>query len=166
MRVLLLHAFPVDAEMLRGQDLVLEGRNAAAPSLYGRGSSFDEIAASLLAEFEGDLCLVGASFGGGCAFAMARQAPEVVRGILLAGAHAGPDQQLEQTANDPVSERQTLKRQTSVAHRPTLPARTTPSNSSLSTRARPRRNRRTSCGTHRLSQPPFGGAAAPARLCS
>jgi pimeloyl-ACP methyl ester carboxylesterase len=91
MRVLMLHAFPVDAEMWRRQELVLEGLHAVASSLYGRGNSFDEIAASLLAEFEDDLCLVGASFGGGCALAMARQAPERIRGILLAGAHAGAD---------------------------------------------------------------------------
>jgi hypothetical protein len=36
------------------------------------------------------------------------------------------NQQLEQTANDPVSERQTLKEQTSSTHLRTLPARTTP----------------------------------------
>src|SRR6266545_6845924 len=49
------------------------------------------------------------------------------------------NQQLEQTANDPVSEGQTLNQQTSTTHRPTLPARTTPGSSSLSTRARPSR---------------------------
>jgi len=32
------------------------------------------------------------------------------------------NQQLEQTADDPVSERQTLKQQTSSTHLPTLPA--------------------------------------------
>src|SRR6266540_4325870 len=41
------------------------------------------------------------------------------------------NQQLEQTANDPVNEEQTLKQQTSRTHRPTLPARTTPSYSPL-----------------------------------
>ena len=40
------------------------------------------------------------------------------------------NQQLEQTANDPVSEAQALKQQTSDTHRPTLPARTTPGTSS------------------------------------
>src|SRR6266498_1402598 len=45
---------------------------------------------------------------------------------------AKQNQQLEQTPNDPVSEGQTLKQQTSTTHRPTLPARTTPSNSPLS----------------------------------
>src|SRR5262249_39852230 len=43
------------------------------------------------------------------------------------------NQQLEQTASDAVSEAQTLKQQTSTTHRPTLPARTTPGTSSLST---------------------------------
>src|SRR6266508_3243707 len=54
------------------------------------------------------------------------------------------NQQLEQTPNDPVSEGQTLKQQMSDTHRPTLPARTTSSNSPLSNRARPHRGRRTS----------------------
>src|SRR6266487_5994582 len=42
------------------------------------------------------------------------------------------NQKLEQTANDPVSEAQALKQQTSGTHLPTLPARTTPSYSSPS----------------------------------
>src|SRR5439155_17373128 len=49
------------------------------------------------------------------------------------------NQQLEQTANDPVSEGQALKQQTSSTHLPTLPARTTPSYSSPSVRAREKR---------------------------
>jgi hypothetical protein len=49
------------------------------------------------------------------------------------------NQQLEQTANDPVSERQALKQQTSGTHLPTLPARRTPSYSSPSVRAREKR---------------------------
>jgi hypothetical protein len=50
------------------------------------------------------------------------------------------NQQLEQTANNPVSEGQTPKEQTSSMHLATLPARTTPSYSSLSVHARPRRS--------------------------
>ena len=35
--------------------------------------------------------VVGASMGGDCALAMARQQPDRVEAIVLAGAHAGPD---------------------------------------------------------------------------
>ncbi len=57
------------------------------------------------------------------------------------------NQQLEQTADDPVTERQALKQQTSGTHLPTLPARTTPSYSSPRF-ARGRSDARVS-GTHR-----------------
>src|SRR6266540_2209286 len=49
------------------------------------------------------------------------------------------NQQLEQTANDPVSKGQALKQQTLTTHLPTLPARTTPGYSSPSVRAREKR---------------------------
>jgi pimeloyl-ACP methyl ester carboxylesterase len=45
----------------------------------------------LLAELEGDLALVGASMGGYAALAMARQAPERVRALLLAGSRPDAD---------------------------------------------------------------------------
>src|SRR5713226_851736 len=62
------------------------------PSLYGRGSTMDAGASSILSELDpGSFVAVGASMGGGCALAMARQEPERVRAIVLAGAHAGPD---------------------------------------------------------------------------
>ncbi len=58
----------------------------------------------------------------------------------------------KQTANDPVSEGQTPKEQTSSTHLPTLPARTTPSYSSLSVHARPRRSGARVSGTHTLDR--------------
>jgi len=43
--------------------------------------------------------------GGGCAVAMARLAPERVRGIVLAGAHAGPDPPERRPAREEMLER-------------------------------------------------------------
>jgi pimeloyl-ACP methyl ester carboxylesterase len=51
----------------------------------------DAWASSLLGEIEGDFVVIGASMGGGCAVAMARQAHERIQAIALSGAHAGPD---------------------------------------------------------------------------
>lgn len=91
MRILLLHAFPYDPGMWDAQRPALEGHETIAPSLYGRGSSMDGWATSLLDELDGSFVVVGASMGGGCALAMARQQPDRVEAIVLAGAHAGPD---------------------------------------------------------------------------
>lgn len=87
----MLHAFPLDPAMWDAQRPVLEGHDVAAPTIYGRGNSMDAWATSILGEVEGSFVAVGASMGGGCAVAMARQQPERVEAIVLAGAHAGPD---------------------------------------------------------------------------
>jgi len=106
MRVLLLHAFPLDPSMWDAQRDVLAGHEVVAPSLYGRGNTMDLWAESLLAELTGPFdCCVGASMGGGCALALERQSPAFLRAIVLAGAHAGPDapgrqmQRLQQIAD-------------------------------------------------------------------
>ena len=91
MKVVLLHAFPLDASMWEPQREALAGYDVVAPTLYGRGPWLGAWAESLLAELDGELVLVGASMGGYCALAMARAAPERVRGLLLAGARAGAD---------------------------------------------------------------------------
>lgn len=91
MRILLLHAFPLDPAMWEHQRAVLDAHEVLAPSLYGRGNSMDAWARSLLDELDGSFVVVGASMGGGCAVAMARQQPARVEAIALAGAHAGPD---------------------------------------------------------------------------
>jgi pimeloyl-ACP methyl ester carboxylesterase len=90
-RVLLLHAFPLDPAMWDPQRPALEGREVLAPTIYGRGNSMDAWASSILGEVDGSFVAVGASMGGGCALAMARQEPERVEAIVLTGAHAGPD---------------------------------------------------------------------------
>ena len=77
--------------MWDAQRPVLEGHETIAPTMYGRGNSMDGWASSLLDEVDGSFAVVGASMGGGCALAMARQQPDRVEAIVLAGAHAGPD---------------------------------------------------------------------------
>jgi pimeloyl-ACP methyl ester carboxylesterase len=92
MRILLLHAFPLDPSMWDAQREIVAGHEVAAPSLYGRGNTMDLWAESLLGELTGPFdCCVGASMGGGCALALERHSPGFLRALVLAGAHAGPD---------------------------------------------------------------------------
>jgi pimeloyl-ACP methyl ester carboxylesterase len=86
--VVFLHALPLDERMWARQ---LEAFGGRAPRLYGRGRTMAAWAASVLEEVEGELVLVGASMGGYCALAMARQAPERVRGLVLTGSRADAD---------------------------------------------------------------------------
>src|ERR671930_1202279 len=89
MTVLLLHALPLDERMWESQrDAFGE---VVAPRLYGRGSSMAEWASGILEEVEGEFAAVGASMGGYCALEVARQAPERVRGLVLAGARVDAD---------------------------------------------------------------------------
>jgi 3-oxoadipate enol-lactonase len=90
-KVLLLHAFPLDKSMWKPQLAALAGHEVIAPRLYGRGKTMDEWADSIAGETEGDLAVVGASMGGYCALALARRAPERVRGLLLVGARPDAD---------------------------------------------------------------------------
>jgi pimeloyl-ACP methyl ester carboxylesterase len=89
--VLLLHAFPLDERMWEPQREALAGHDVVAPRLYGRGRSMDNWADSVAAELDGDAAVVGASMGGYCALALARRAPEHVRGLLLLGARPDAD---------------------------------------------------------------------------
>ena len=91
MKVLLLHAFPLDKGMWEPQRAALSGHEVVAPRLYGRGRTMDEWADSIAGETEGDLAVVGASMGGYCALALARHVPERVRGLLLVGARPDAD---------------------------------------------------------------------------
>ena len=93
MKVVLLHAFPLDERMWEGQRSVLDELDleAHAPRLYRLGPSIDEWAASVLGQVEGEVVAVGASMGGYVATAMAKLAPERVRGLVLAGSRAGAD---------------------------------------------------------------------------
>jgi pimeloyl-ACP methyl ester carboxylesterase len=89
--VLLLHAFPAGPELWEPQLEALVGYDVRTPNLVGRGESIDGWAEQLLAEIEGDLVPVGASMGGYCALAIAKRAPERLRGLVLVGSHASAD---------------------------------------------------------------------------
>jgi pimeloyl-ACP methyl ester carboxylesterase len=90
-QVALLHAFPLDARMWEPQLEALAHHEVVAPRLYGRGSTMDEWATSLLSELDDELVAVGNSVGGYLALALARAAPERVRALALVGARADAD---------------------------------------------------------------------------
>jgi 3-oxoadipate enol-lactonase len=90
-KILLLHAFPLDKQMWEPQRAALAGHEVVAPRLYGRGRTMDEWADSIAGETKGDFAVVGASMGGYCALALARRVPERVRGLLLVGSRPDAD---------------------------------------------------------------------------
>jgi pimeloyl-ACP methyl ester carboxylesterase len=92
MKVVLLHAFPLDERMWEPQRAVLGDHDVLAPNLYELGgNSVDGWAERLLRDLEDDFVAVGASMGGYVALAMARQTPGRVRGLVLAGARPNED---------------------------------------------------------------------------
>jgi len=92
MRILLLHALPLDERMWEPQLDALGPHTVEAPNLYALGgASMEEWATALLERVPGELVLVGASMGGYCALAVAQLAPERVRGLVLAGSRADAD---------------------------------------------------------------------------
>jgi pimeloyl-ACP methyl ester carboxylesterase len=91
-KVVVLHAFPLGPEMWAPQREALADHDVLVPSLYElEGNSVDGWAEQLLDQVDGELAVVGASLGGYVGLAMARLAPEQVRGLLLAGSRAGAD---------------------------------------------------------------------------
>jgi pimeloyl-ACP methyl ester carboxylesterase len=91
-KILLLHAMPLDERMWKPQLDALAGEDVEVPNLYDLGgASVDRWADALLASTEDDIAVVGASMGGYVALAMAREAPERVRGLLLVGSRVGAD---------------------------------------------------------------------------
>ncbi len=91
MKVLLLHAFPLDERMWEPQRAALAEHDVTALRLYGRGQTMDAWAGSVAGETEGELTIVGASMGGYCALALAARAPERLRGLLLFGSRPDAD---------------------------------------------------------------------------
>ena len=92
MKILLLHAMPLDERMWKPQLEALSGQDVEAPNLYDLGgASVDEWADKLLASTEDDVAVIGASMGGYVGLAMARKAPQRVRGLLLVGSRVGAD---------------------------------------------------------------------------
>jgi len=101
MKVVLLHAFPLDERMWDPQRDALAGHELVVPNLYDLGgNSIDSWATRILGETAGDLVLVGASLGGYVGLAMARQAPERVQAMLLAGSRASSDPPERRAARD------------------------------------------------------------------
>jgi pimeloyl-ACP methyl ester carboxylesterase len=90
-KVVLLHAYPLDERMWEPQLDALRVYEVVTPRLYGRGSTIDDYAPSVLADAEGELALVGASMGGYTALAMAHSEPARIRGMALVDARADAD---------------------------------------------------------------------------
>jgi pimeloyl-ACP methyl ester carboxylesterase len=92
MKVVLLHAFPLDERMWDLQLDALGGYDVETPNLYDLGgNSIEGWAVGVLQRVTGELAVVGASVGGLVGLAMARREPERVRGLVLAGSRAGAD---------------------------------------------------------------------------
>jgi pimeloyl-ACP methyl ester carboxylesterase len=101
MKVVLLHAFPLDERMWQPQREALAGYDAEMLNLYGLGgNSIEGWADRVLERVDGELAVVGASVGGYVGLAMARREPDRVRGLLLAGARAGADPPDRRVARD------------------------------------------------------------------
>ena len=91
MNVVLLHAFPLDEQMWAPQREALAGHDVSAPRLYGLGRTMDAWAARVLDSLTEPAVAVGASMGGYCALALARRAPERLRGVVLIGSRVDAD---------------------------------------------------------------------------
>ena len=88
MRLVLLHALPLDGRMWAKQMDLLPGATIA-PNLFRLGNSLEEWARAVVEQTEGDqLVVVGASVGGSCALEVAALVPDRVEAIVLAGAKA------------------------------------------------------------------------------
>lgn len=121
MKALLLHAFPLGPEMWAPQRDALEGHDIVAPNLYQlEGASIDEWAEQIFEEVDGEFAAVGASMGGYVALALARLAPQSVRGLFLAGSRAGADDAERKGARNAAIE--TLREDGVEAWAPNAPA--------------------------------------------
>jgi pimeloyl-ACP methyl ester carboxylesterase len=121
MKVVLLHAFPLDERMWEPQREALAGHDVEALNLYDLGgSSIDGWAERILEQVDGDPAVVGASVGGYVGLAMARREPDRIRGLLLAGARAGADSPERRAARDEAI--RTIREQGIEAWAPSAPA--------------------------------------------
>jgi pimeloyl-ACP methyl ester carboxylesterase len=121
MRVVLIHAFPLDERMWEPQLEALAGHDVSTPNLYDLGgNSVDGWAERILEQEDGELAVVGASVGGYVGLAMARRTPERVLGLLLAGARAGADPPERRAARDEAI--RTLREEGIEAWAPSAPA--------------------------------------------
>src|SRR6186997_1830764 len=103
--LLLLHAFPFDARMWKGQEPVFEeaGYEVIAPSLPGRDaadSTLSSWASRVLDLLPGDFIPVGVSMGGYLAFELWRQAPKRIPALVLADTRANADDEAGRVGRD------------------------------------------------------------------
>jgi pimeloyl-ACP methyl ester carboxylesterase len=121
MKVVLLHAFPLDERMWGPQRDALAGDDVEARNLYDLGgNSIAGWAERILDQVDGELAVVGASVGGYVGLAMARRKPDRVRGLLLAGSRAGADSPERRAARDEAI--RTIREQGVEAWTPSAPA--------------------------------------------
>jgi pimeloyl-ACP methyl ester carboxylesterase len=121
MKVVLLHAFPLDERMWEPQREALAEYEAETVNLYDLGgNSVEGWAERILERFTGELAVVGASVGGYVGLAMARSEPERVRGLLLAGSRVGADPPERRAARD--EQIRTLREEGIEAWAPAAPA--------------------------------------------
>ena len=104
MKVLLLHAFPLDARMWDSVRAALEeaGYETVAPDLPGPepDASMEAWGERVLGLVEGEFVPVGVSMGGYLAFELWRRAPERIRALVLANTRATPDTPEAREARD------------------------------------------------------------------
>lgn len=90
--VTLLPGLACDAELWRDQVPALASWGPVrVVDVHARSPDLPSMAATLLAEAEGDLVLCGTSMGGMLALEVLRQAPQRVRGLALLASSARPD---------------------------------------------------------------------------
>jgi pimeloyl-ACP methyl ester carboxylesterase len=89
MKLVLLHAFPLDERMWAPQREALHEHELITPHLYALGGSIEEWAQRIAEQADGPFVAVGASMGGYCALRLLAHAD--VRALVLAGSRADPD---------------------------------------------------------------------------
>jgi pimeloyl-ACP methyl ester carboxylesterase len=98
--VVFLHGFPLDRDLWAAQREALSDRwRVITPDLRGHGASpapagvyrMHELAQDVLETVEGPLVVVGHSMGGYVALALAEEAPERVRGLVLVNSRTAAD---------------------------------------------------------------------------
>jgi pimeloyl-ACP methyl ester carboxylesterase len=103
-KVLLLHAFPLDARMWDSARAAIEeaGYETVAPDLPGPepDARMEAWGERVLGLVDGEFVPVGVSMGGYLAFELWRRAPERIRALVLANTRATPDTPEAREARD------------------------------------------------------------------
>ncbi len=89
-RVVFLHALPLDGRMWAKQRASVGPFASFAPDLYSFGSTLDAWAGAVVEEIgDEEVIIVGCSIGGSVAMHIAERLPEQTAGVVLVGAKAG-----------------------------------------------------------------------------